>query len=314
VDLNLSELLEVGFDAFESGQRFVPGERVAPNGLGVRVLEAAGSRPRPSVHADWVDADGGLTPLDALARTAAELGHLLDTLEPGEWACETQVQGATVHDLVVHLVGVERYLLGQLDRRPPTEAARRDDHYPVTRQLASDLLGADSRRLARAWWLEVMDLIRAMGELGPEHPVSYHHLASGIRGLAVVRTFEVWTHEDDIRRATGRALSSLDEGRLSLMSSGLVRSLALGMALAGTMQQGRTARFILTGAGAATFDVALTHGETASQPDITLTVDTLDLCRLASNRIPIGQLAVDVEGDRSLLEPVLVGATAFALD
>ena len=307
MDLNLNELLDVGFDVLEAGGTDLP------SGLDDRVLVAALASGRPSMHPDWQH-NGELTPLGALTRTAAGLSSLLDSLGPAEWAKPTNVQGATVHDLVVHLVGVERYMLGQLGRRPSADAPRREDHFSVTSGLAADLVAADSARLARMWWLEVMALIGVIGELGPEHQVAYHHLAGGVRGLAVVRTFELWTHDDDIRRATGRPLNPLDEPRLALMSSSLLNVLAGGMALSGTMQTGRTARITVTGAGTQTYDVALALGETAGTPDITITVDALDLCRLASNRIPVGALPAVVEGDRSLLEPVLVGATAFAMD
>jgi uncharacterized protein (TIGR03083 family) len=309
MDLNLSELLDVGFDVLADGDTDVP------RGLDDRVLTAALAQPRAAMHPAWVGDDpGALTSLGALSRTAAGLSRLLDSLDPADWARTTNVQGATVHDLVVHLVGVERYMLGQLGRREPADAPRRADHFEVTSGLAADLVAADSTRLARMWWLEVLAFIGALGELGPDHHVAYHHLAGGVRGLASVRTFELWTHDDDIRRATGRPLNPLDGERLSLMSSSLLGVLAGGMALSGTMQPGRTARIIVTGAGTRTYDLALALGETAGTPDITITVDALDLCRLASNRVALGDLAAEVEGDRSLLEPVLVGATAFAMD
>jgi hypothetical protein len=133
--------------------------------------------------------------------------------------------------------------------------------------------------------------------------------------MLVVRTFEMWTHDDDIRRAVGLAPNQLDDDRLRLMSAALVGSLAGGMALMGTTQKGRTAHIELTGAGGGTsFDIALAYGDDAGPVDLAITVDALDLCRLASNRMPIDRIDLDVEGDSSLLEPVLVGATAFALD
>jgi hypothetical protein len=49
-------------------------------------------------------------------------------------------------------------------------------------------------------------------------------------------------------------------------------------------------------------------------PDITITTTALDICRLASNRLPVDLIDLAVDGDRSLLEPILVGAGAFACD
>jgi predicted naringenin-chalcone synthase len=90
--------------------------------------------------------------------------------------------------------------------------------------------------------------------------------------------------------------------------------IARGMALMGTAQPGRTARVELTGLGAGTFDIALAPDQAPGPPDVTITVSAVELCRLAANRISATELPVDVEGDRSLLEPVLAGAGAFALD
>ena len=82
----------------------------------------------------------------------------------------------------------------------------------------------------------------------------------------------------------------------------------------GTTQPGRTARIDLSGPGGASYLVALAPGEVAGLPDITITTSTLDLCRLASNRLSSSLLDLEVDGDRALLEPILVGATAFAAD
>ena len=72
--------------------------------------------------------------------------------------------------------------------------------------------------------------------------MSYHHLVGTTHGLLVVRTFELWTHGEDLRRATHRPLDELDEGRLSLMVGELMRVLPLGLALNSREQPGRTAR------------------------------------------------------------------------
>ena len=144
--------------------------------------------------------------------------------------------------------------------------------------------------------------------------VDFHHLTLSVRGLLVVRTFELWTHGEDIRRANQRPPDPLDSERLALMSSGLVDVLAFGMAMSGTTRPGRTARITLTGPGGATFDVALAPGEPVGTPDAILTMSTLDLCRVAARQLPIATAPMSIEGDSSLVEPLLVGAQAFAAD
>ena len=298
MDLSTNDLIAVGLDALEAEASALP------PGLRSSVLAAAPSRPTAAE----------LTPLSAFITTAAEVGRLLDELTPDEWAAPTAVQGSVVRDLVAHLVGVERYVHGQLGRGPVLDAPQREDHYPTARSAAADLADSSTVELAGAWWREVMRSVAICAELGADLPVAFHHLSGSIRGLLIVRIFELWTHDEDIRRATGRPPNRLDADRLTLMSSELIQLLPHGMALPDTARPGRTARMHLTGAGGGTFDVALAPDEIAGLPDVTITTDVLDLCRLAANRVTIEGLAVDVDGDRSLVEPVLVGAGAFALD
>jgi uncharacterized protein (TIGR03083 family) len=307
--LRTDELLEMAFDAVTAGPSALP------PGLEERVLSRRGRGGKAGWHAAWTADDGrGAEALNAFIKTAAELADLFESLAADEWKPTTPVDGATVRDVVEHLVGVERYILGCLDRRPRLEAPRREDHWPVSRLATRDLAGESNQTVSQAWWTDVLALIAASGELGPDEPVTYHHLAGTLQGLLVVRTFELWTHGNDIRQAIGRAADNLDEPRLSLMVNELMRVLPLGLALSGCPQPGRTARFSLSGPGGGTFDVALDPTTLIGPPDITLSTSVLDLCRLAANRLTPDALDVIVDGDRRLLEPVLVGAAAFAAD
>jgi uncharacterized protein (TIGR03083 family) len=160
----------------------------------------------------------------------------------------------------------------------------------------------------------ITDHLAGLDRAAGRQPFHFHYLDAPLSTILITRVFEIWTHEEDIRRATGRPLNDLDSDRLSLMSSQLMAILPAGMGLAGTARPGRSARVRLTGAGAAEFVVALAPDEEAGEPDVTITTEAVELCRLAADRVGIGELVVDVEGDITLLEPVLVGASAFALD
>jgi uncharacterized protein (TIGR03083 family) len=309
MDLTTSQLIELGLDAVESDTADVPPD------LRARVLQTASGRVRPALHPGWAaTGDGGVAPHRAFIKTAAELSTMLDNLSPEEWSAPTTVGGTTVRELVAHLVGVERYVLGQLGSGPSFSAPRREDHFPVSQDAAADLAGATGPETAKAWWHEVTRLIAVCAELDPQHEVAYHHLGGSVRGMLVIRTFELWTHDDDIRLALHRPPNVLDSDRLRLMSGDLMNVLNLGMALSGTTQPGRTARFNLMESGGGSYEVALAPGETPGLPDITITTTALDICRLASNRLSADDIDLSVDGDRSLLEPILVGATAFACD
>ena len=309
MDLTTDELLRVAFDAVTEDRAEISGA------LGTRVLAGAVAGDKAPQHPGWADPEGDRpSSLRAFITTAAELAALLDTLAPEDWPRATRVQDVTVRKLVEHLVGAERYLLGQIGRRPGYDAPTREDHWPVTRLAVTDLVAEPDELVARAWWLEVLGLVAACAELGPDHELAYYHLAGTLRGLLVVRTFELWTHGDDIRRAVGRDPDLLDEARLSLMVDELMRVLPLGLALSDCARPGRTARIELTGPGGGRFDVPLAPGEPAGDPDIILKATAIDLCRVASNRLAPEEFAVMVDGDARLLDPVLVGAAAFAAD
>lgn len=299
MDLSQHELIDVALDAVAVDSVDLP------VGMQARLLEAIPNLSGET--APWPSRS-------AFMRTAAELGQLLDTLSPEDWGRQTAVAASSVRDLVAHLVGVERYVLGQLGAGPRFDAPTRDDHYPVSGAAAADVAAVDTTALAATWWRETLRSIAACTEAGPDHPVAFHHLSGTVRGLLVIRTFELWTHDEDIRRATGRPANGLDDERLTLMSTELMTLLAGGMALTGTTRPGRTARFELTGTGAGTFDVALAPDEVAGAPDIVVRTEAVEICRLAANRVLPADLPVEVTGDRSLLEPMLVGAGAFALD
>jgi uncharacterized protein (TIGR03083 family) len=266
-------------------------------------------------HPDWDEATGrARTGFDAFVKTAAELGEVIAGLEAAEWDLPVATAVGSVRDLVAHLVGVERYVLGQLGRRSALDAPRREDHYPVSRLATGDIGGVSDLACAQRWWAELMDVVDACASLGPQHPVTFHHLPGSVRGLLVVRTFELWTHGDDIRRATGRPLNLLDETRLALMSGELMSVLPLGMTMAERAAPGHTAEINLTGAGGGSYVVALAPGEVPGPISITITAPVLELCRLAANRLAISDLDAVVTGDGALLEPILVGATGFAAD
>ncbi len=307
--LSTDALLRIAFDAAT-----VDDAAVHPH-VWERVQSAAAGAASPSQHPGWADTDGAqFSALSAFITTADELADLLETLTVDDWTRSTPVEGVTVRALVEHLVSVERYVLGQLDRRPRLEAPRREDHWSLATMLAADMHDKSDRVVGASWWSELLGVVAASAELGPDHEVTYHHLVGSLRGLLVVRTFELWTHGDDIRHATGRPLNLLDEDRLSLMVEQLMRVLPLGLALSDVSRPGHSARVNLTGPGGGSYDVPLAFDEVSGEPDIILTAAVLDFCRLAAGRLTFDDLDVHVEGDRALLRPIFVGATAFAAD
>src|SRR5580704_8430613 len=111
MDLNDGLLLELAFDAASSDINDVPSsvwdEVVARTGRG-----ATGTGPSDP---NWSKSGAvQVSPFSAFIDTASEFGALLGTLDEQDWSARTRVEGTVVRDLVEHLIGMERYLLGQL--------------------------------------------------------------------------------------------------------------------------------------------------------------------------------------------------------
>jgi uncharacterized protein (TIGR03083 family) len=251
----------------------------------------------------------------AYSRTVDALGRLLSELSPEDWSAPT-IEGWTVKGLVAHLVAVEEYFGRQLGLWPlEIDEALEADHLGMTREFVA----AWSDR--PAWevlsrWRELTDAITShlasLDRAAGRQPIHFHFLDTSLSTVLITRVFEVWTHDEDIRRATGRPPIPPDAARLRRMSRIAVPSLPFGLALSGIEGAGRTVRIVLTGAGGGTWDQALGLGEAPGEPEATIVVDVVDYCRLAAKRRGPRDVDAVIEGDEELAARVLVGAGVFS--
>ena len=222
------------------------------------------------------------TPVDAYLGAAADIRPLL-------------AGGPT--ELVQHVVGIEELVLRWARGDEVTVA----DHAAV--RSDADL----------ATWARVVDDVAATAELDLSRPVTAYGLSTDVEGLLVLRTFELWTHAQDLTGTVPRT----DPARLALMSSRLAAVLPAAMAVRNVRQPGRRARLVLTGSAPGCFDFPLDPGEpadAAAPPDVTIVADVVDVCRLAARRLAADDLAAAFEGDAALGRLVLTAADAFAQD
>jgi hypothetical protein len=140
-----------------------------------------------------------------------------------------------------------------------------------------------------------------------------HGITLPLGDFLVVRGFEMWTHEEDIRRATGRPLCPPDDATLSLMTRLATTLLPLAMArTAGTAPA--EVRLVLTGRGGGTFTVQVGEASDLPADRTRLIMDTVQFCRVAANRLADADVAVDVTGNTELAAAALTGARSLALD
>ena len=133
-----------------------------------------------------------------------------------------------------------------------------------------------------------------------------------LSALLVARAFELWTHENDIRRAAARPASVPDAPTLRLMTELATTMLPFGAAMTG-LQGPINLRLVLTGPGGGTWDVAI-GGDAPEPAALAIVTDVVDFCRLAANRIDPADLDLHVTGDQGRASGVLLAAAALALD
>jgi uncharacterized protein (TIGR03083 family) len=277
---------------------------VPPAGLRDRVLAAslrarAAGRPEPAAPE--------ISPAEAFSRAADALYGLLGVLAAADWR-RPALRDLDVQGLVGHLAGVEEDVQRCLAGDPLVAEA---GHVEST-QAAADRQAARSPAQTRAEWRQAADrtlaLARLAGDPGP--PLAVHGMRLPLGTLLVTRAFELWVHENDIRRAAGLPPAVPDASTLSLMTQAAARLLPH---VVRDLPAPTTVHLVLTGPGGGTWDIAI--GDGPPFPGFAAIVtDAVGFCRLVANRATPDGLDVHVTGDAAAAATVLAAAPALALD
>ncbi len=291
------------------------GDQVAlPLGLRERVIAASlrardAGRPVPDVPE--------ISGAEAFSRAADAFYRLLCALGERDWA-RPALRGLDVQGLVGHLIGVETDTHRGLRGDPEVAEA---GHVASTQAAAERQVGRSPAQ-TRAKWRHAadttLDLLGsagaggASGAGGPE--VAMHGMRLPLRALLIVRAFELWTHENDIRLAAGLPASVPDPATLRLMSDLAVRLLPYAAAQA-SLPEPADVHLVLTGPGGGTWDVAVGGATGVASPvAVSIVTDVVGFCRLAANRVAPGDLDVHVTGHAGTAAGLLAAASTLALD
>jgi uncharacterized protein (TIGR03083 family) len=277
-----------------------------PPGLRARVLaaavrERAAGRPVPPVLA--------ISAAEAFGRAADAFSATLAALDEDQWH-RPALRGLDVRGLVGHLTGVEQDVHRALAGDPGVAGA---DHVASTQPAADAAAGRPPEGTASAWRSAVDTTRRLVAAEDPGRTVAVHGLRLPLAALLVVRAFELWTHENDIRAATGLPSSTPDPAVLALMTDLAVGSLPVGMARIGADGERLDLHLVLTGAGGGTWDVALGPGAGVRR-EVMVVADACRFCRVVADRIDPGALDASVRGRPADAAVVLRAAAALALD
>lgn len=278
---------------------------ILPAGLRERVLAAslqarAAGRPVPDVP--------GISAVEAFSRAADAFYAMLCFLGDDDWG-RPVLRDLDVQGLVGHLIGVERDVHHCLAKDPGVADA---SHVESTQAAALGQAARPPGR-TRAEWRRAadrtLDLARSADS---EAEVAVHGMRLPVRALLVVRAFELWTHDNDIRQAVGWVASVPDASTLRLMTdlaAFLLPHAADRVGLGGPVD----VHLVLTGPGGGTWDVAVGGGP-AAPAAVTIVTDAVGFCRLAANRVTPAELDVCVTGDSARAAELLAAASTLALD
>ncbi|MGA5816992.1 maleylpyruvate isomerase family mycothiol-dependent enzyme [Kitasatospora sp. NPDC094028] len=255
---------------------------------------------------------------EAWTQSIESISELVAPLPEDSWNRPTECPGWSVRDVVAHVIAVESELLG--DPRP-IHSLPRDLHH-ITNEFTRYIeLPVDKRRCHTA--LEMTseleytvirraralrnakqapeDLVRLpLGPLAKDVP--YH---VSLR----MRVFDVWVHEQDLRRALNTP-GNLDSPAALISRDLLLQQLPKAVADNAGVPAGTTVVLDVTGpveflrtvrvdsAGRGTVDESISLA-----PDVQLTMDWETYARLACGRGRPGPVTVD--GDKELADRIL---------
>jgi uncharacterized protein (TIGR03083 family) len=282
-------------------------------GLRDRMVAAAMLQRRPGMPVRPADHISGL---QAFRRMASRLASLLTELDRDEWT-QPAVRGLDVQGLVGHLIGVEDAFAAAL--HGDTSAAEAD-HVESTQPSALRHAGRPTAETRQEWVSAVERTIaRAGDEPDIARPMRFHGIGLPLDAYLVARSFELWTHDEDIRRSTGRPLVDPDPETLTRMTDLAMTLLPAGVSRSGEIVADATARLVLTGPGGGSWDVPL-RGERVARArpgrrcDAHVVVDVAAFCRVVANRSDLAGSGAVARADPEVARALFAGAAALAFD
>jgi uncharacterized protein (TIGR03083 family) len=278
---------------------------VLPDGLRERVLAATRQAREPGQAMPDVGQD---TPIQAFSHAADALYQTLHALSEEHWH-QAVLRDLDVQGLIGHLIGVEHDVQRCMAGDPEVGNA---DHVTSTQPTALSQAGRPPAATLADWRKDVDRTLDQASRSDLDVMVAIHGVALWLRDLLIARTFELWTHENDIRAVTGLPPSVPEPSTLRPMTQLAADLLPFGAAFT-DLHEPMSVHLVLTGPGGGTWDVAV--GDPAPDPArVGIVTDVVGFCRLVSNRISPADLDVFLSGDPRRATSVLTAAAALALD
>ena len=235
----------------------------------------------------------------AFGRAVGDVQRTLDLLAAGDWQ-QPAVNGLTIGELVGHLIGTQVAMAAELGLGETLNDS--DDHIEATRPAITAAVGtapvAAAEEFARASAI-VTTHLASLDSQGLSAPACFGGVVADIRFMLLARVFELWTHDNDLRRAIGLARVEPDPARLWMMTRAV-------MPLVRLVGDSRI-RFVVTGAGGGVWPA---EGDEIAE----IAVDSVAFCRRVANRIDVDALQAEISGDVLIADGTLTALAGLALD
>jgi uncharacterized protein (TIGR03083 family) len=293
-----------------------------PAGLGARVREVAVARRAPASRTT------GASPVEVHRVEMSRLILLLSDLGPDDWRAPVdppEMSGWTVHDLATHVMANESLMADHLGDPVPgvTETARDNESRTAEaqarhRDLPPAAAVVELEAAAEAVDTAVATIVATRGEVGLDDRIEWWAGPASVRFLLLVRSFEAWTHADDVRRALGLPQLAPPPASMLTMASSACGFVPGMLAARGAHHPGRVVRFRfpdLDPGGAWDVDLGIIgNARPAGDADVDaeLTITALDFCRSISARRRPEDIEYGASGDTALAAEVVAALPALA--
>lgn len=258
--------------------------------------------------------------VSAWAQATGALVELGRGCSDGDFERATECPGWTVKDQLSHVVGIERWMLGEPD--PPHEVPDLPHvHGEFGRRVEAAV--DRRRRMPGQQVVDELDAVRSArlhqltaGDVDPAAP-TVNPLGGSMPFVDVLRmrTFDVWTHEQDVRRALD-VPGDLDSAAAAVAVRWARLALPRVVARQAAVEPGRVVVVEVTGAGAFTDALVVDRpvggrptGRVLTEPpdrvDARLRLTAEAYMRRTCGRWPADRTPVEVDGDAELARRVL---------
>jgi uncharacterized protein (TIGR03083 family) len=248
----------------------------------------------------------------AWRESADALFDLLPSLADDDWSRPTDLPGWSVHDVAAHLAHLESVLAGFDPGPPPVRAAGTSPSSSYTQS------GVDARADRKP--AALVDELRRSVEARTERlrdlpdPSARPDVTPGgvdwtWEVLLRNRAIDIWSHEQDIRRAVGRP-GNLGSGGAQVTTHSFAAGMPFVLGKRVAPPPGTSVVWRITGdvpleVGAIVGDDGRAAAQVADEPDATLTLTSEVFTILGAGRRPPDSVEVKIEGNESLGQDVL---------